>query len=48
MTYTIIDTFAEVFRLMFSDQVLMPAAIISFLVFLGYCIYHLVWYFKNR
>lgn len=48
MTYNVMDTFAEVFQLIFSDQVLVPAAIISFLIFLGGCIYQVVHYFRNR
>ena len=49
MTFSIFESVRDIFRLMFSDQVLVPSVIITFVLVLAYCIFCFVrWLFHRK
>lgn len=49
MTFSVLESVRDIFRLMFSDQVLVPSVIITFVLVLVYCIFCFVrWLFHRK
>lgn len=48
MTFSVLESVRDIFRLMFSDQVLVPSIIIFFVFVLAYCIFSFVRWVSNK